>query len=56
MVEKEIWSGIRAIANSKYMKNYDKNITSSHLMHLDVSDLYAWGMSQKLSLKTVLNE
>ena len=35
-------------ANNKYMKNYDKNVESSYLMHLDGNNLYEWTMSQKL--------
>ena len=35
-------------ANNKYMKNYDKNVISSHLKYLDANNLYGWGMSQKL--------
>ena len=29
-----------AKANNRYMKNYDKNIKSSHLEYLDANDLY----------------
>ena len=54
MIEKGIRGGIcHAIhkypkANNKYMKNYNKDIESSHLMNLDASNLYGWGMSHKL--------
>ena len=54
MPEKGIWGRIchtidrYAKANDKYMKNYDKNIKSSHLMYLGANNLYGWEMSQKL--------
>ena len=35
-------------ANSKYMKDYDKNKESLCLKFWDVNDLYGWEMSQKL--------
>ena len=35
-------------ANNKYMKNYDKDLESSHIQYLDANNLYAWVMSQKL--------
>ena len=56
MVEKSIWSGIsHAIyryvkTNNRYMKNYDKNTTSSYLIHLDANNLFGWAMSPKLPL------
>ena len=37
-----------AKANSKYMKNYNKNIESSYIIYLDANKLYGWVMSQKL--------
>ena len=37
-----------AEANSKYMKNYDKNKESSFLMYVDASNFYGWAMSKKL--------
>ena len=46
MTEKGIKSGIRqaihryAKANNKYMKNYDKNTTSSYLIYLVANSLY----------------
>ena len=54
MVEKGTRGGIcQAIhrcvkGNNKYLKNYDKNITSSYLTYLDMNNLYGWAVSQKL--------
>ena len=54
MVEKGARDGIcqkidrYAKANNKYIKNYDKNSTSSYLTYLDANNLYGWAMSQKL--------
>ena len=53
MIEKGIGGRIcqaiyrHAKANNKYMKNYDKDI-SSYLTYLDANNLYGWAMSQKL--------
>ena len=54
MVESGIRGGISqstlkyAKENNKYMKNYDKNITSSFLVYLDADNLYGWAMCKKL--------
>ena len=37
-----------AKANQKYMDNYDKNVESSYIEHLDTNNLYGWAMLQKL--------
>ena len=37
-----------AEASNKYMKNYNKDKDSSHLMYLDPNNLYGCAMSQKL--------
>ena len=54
MVEKEIrWGMCQAVyrhakANNKHMNDYDKDIESLYLEHLDANNLYGWAMSQKL--------
>ena len=54
MIEEGIRGGIcqaryrYAKANNKYMNNYDKRKTTSHLMYLDANNLYGWAVIQKL--------
>ena len=56
IVEKGIRGGIchaiyqYARANNKYMKNYNENKGSSYLKYWDLTNLYGWAMSQKLSV------
>ena len=51
MFEEEIGRGMcqaiyrYAKSNNKYIKNYDKNIKSLYLNHLDANNLYGWAMS-----------
>ena len=53
-IEKGMRGGISYIAdrygkaNSKYLKEYDKNIPSKYIMYLDANNLYGWAMSQYL--------
>ena len=37
-----------AVANNKYMKDYDPQKESSYITYLDANNLYGWGMFQKL--------
>ena len=54
IVEKRLRGGIchsihrYAKANNRCMKNYDKDMESSHIKYLDANNLYGWAMSQKL--------
>ena len=53
-IEKGTRGGISTIthryahANNKYMKNYDPQKESSHIIYLDANNLYGWSMIQKL--------
>ena len=53
-IEKGTRGGISTIthrhahANNKYMKNYDPQKESSHIIYLDANNLYGWAMIQKL--------
>ena len=38
-------------ANNKYLQNYDQNKDTSFVQYLDVNNLYAWTMPQKLPVK-----
>ena len=54
MVERVIRGGIchstyrYAKANSKYIKDNDKNKESSYLQNWDIKNLYGWVMPEKL--------
>ena len=53
-IEKGMRGGIsyiahrHAVANNKYMKNYDPERESSYIIYLDANNLYGWAMSQSL--------
>ena len=56
MFEKGIRGGLAqaihryATANNKHMPNYNKDLRSLFLMHLDANNLYGWAMSKKLPI------
>ena len=53
-IEKDMRGGISnickryALANNKYLKNYDSNNESAFIMYWDANTLYGWGMNQPL--------
>ena len=53
-IEKGMRGGIstithrHAVANNKYMKDYNPDEASTYLMYLDANNLYGWAMSQSL--------
>ena len=57
MIEKGIRGGVSTItkrysvANHKYLKNYDPEKPSKHILYLDANNLYGWAMSKPLPYK-----
>ena len=53
-IEKGLRGGVsiithrKGIANNKYMKNYDEGKPSKHILYLDTTNLYGWGMTLNL--------
>ena len=60
MFEKGLRGGISqtirrdAVANNKYMPNYNSQQISSYLMYPDANNLYGWAMCKKLPLNGFL--
>ena len=53
-VEKGLRGGVsvithrHAVANNRYMRNYNPKRTSSYIMYFDANNLYGWAMRQRL--------
>ena len=57
MIEKGIRGGISMIAkryeeaNNEYMKSYDSDLPTKHIIYLDANNLYGWAMLEPLAIR-----
>ena len=57
MIEKGIRGGISMIAkryeeaNNEYMKPYDSDLPTKHIIYLDANNLYGWAMLEPLAIR-----